>query len=126
MKQSEFTQSAMSDRDLLLEIKQLVSRALPSSCMSVVEIEALTAKLELPVSQLNVAEKAFVFFESKNIKTVGDLVRLSESDLLTSPLLGRRSYYSIVAELASMGLRILNKKWLGKFEQGGKWKDLLI
>lgn len=107
---SEPTQFTSADRDLLVEIKQLVTRALPSSCMSILEIEALTAKLELPVTMLNFPETAFRFFESSEIKTVGDLVRLSESDLLASPLLARRSYDLIVAELASMGLRLINSR----------------
>ena len=61
-------------------------------------------KYALPVRSLALGERARTALESLNVKTVGQLVKLTEQDLLPCCNFGETSLQQIISALASIGL----------------------
>jgi DNA-directed RNA polymerase subunit alpha len=59
-----------------------------------------------PVSKLELSVRSAVCLENDNINYVGDLVQISESELLRTPNFGRKSLNEIKEVLTQMGLHL--------------------
>ncbi|RMG16090.1 MAG: DNA-directed RNA polymerase subunit alpha [Planctomycetota bacterium] len=68
--------------------------------------EALEAQLSLPTSELDLSVRAANCLESENIKTIGELVRMRESDLVKLRNFGRVTLKEIEKKLAERGLSL--------------------
>ncbi len=66
----------------------------------------LRERLALPISDLDLSVRASNCLEQENIKTIGDLVRLSEVDLLTMKNFGKTSLREVKVKLANVGLSL--------------------
>jgi len=66
----------------------------------------LKERLALPISDLDLSVRASNCLESENIKTIGDLVRLSEADLLAMKNFGKTSMREVEQKLAHIGLSL--------------------
>ena len=62
--------------------------------------------LEMPVESLELSVRSANCLRNAEIRTVKDLVRRSERELLTSKNFGRKSLSEIKEVLAKMGLRL--------------------
>jgi len=71
-----------------------------------VEEEALYAKLRLPISELELSVRSCNCLKDANIKTIGDLVRRPESELLEFRNFGKKSLTEINDILKAMGLSL--------------------
>jgi DNA-directed RNA polymerase subunit alpha len=69
-------------------------------------ISELERKLAMPISQLELSVRASNCLESENIMTVGQLVRLSEDDLLAIRSFGKTSLREVKRKLADLGLSL--------------------
>ena len=69
-------------------------------------VSELERKLALPVAQLELSVRASNCLESENIMTVGQLVRLSEDDLLAIRSFGKTSLREVKRKLADLGLSL--------------------
>jgi DNA-directed RNA polymerase subunit alpha len=69
-------------------------------------ISELERKLAMPISQLELSVRASNCLESENIMTVGQLVRLSEEDLLAIRSFGKTSLREVKRKLADLGLSL--------------------
>ena len=69
-------------------------------------VSELERKLATPVSQLELSVRASNCLESENIMTVGQLVRLSEEDLLAIRSFGKTSLREVKRKLADLGLSL--------------------
>jgi len=69
-------------------------------------VSELERKLALPVAQLELSVRASNCLESENIMTVGQLVRLSEEDLLAIRSFGKTSLREVKRKLADLGLSL--------------------
>lgn len=63
-------------------------------------------KLSMPISQLDLSVRASNCLESAKVQTVGDLVRMSETDLLKVRSFGRTSLREVKRKLADLGLSL--------------------
>jgi len=68
--------------------------------------EETMRKLEMPIADLDLSVRASNCLESAEIKTVGDLVSMSESDLLKIRAFGKTSLREVKRKLADLGLSI--------------------
>lgn len=68
--------------------------------------EDLSAKLALPISELELSVRSSHCLESENIRTVGDLVGLDEERLLMVRNFGRTSLEEVKKKLAELGLNL--------------------
>ena len=68
------------------------------------EEEALYAKLRLPISELELSVRSSNCLKDANIKTIADLVRRPESELLNFRNFGKKSLTEINDILKAMGL----------------------
>jgi len=68
--------------------------------------EDLSAKLALPISELELGVRASHCLESENIRTVGDLVGYTEDQLLQVRNFGRTSLEEVKRKLAELGLTL--------------------
>jgi len=66
----------------------------------------LKERLALPINDLDLSVRASNCLESENIKTIGDLVRLSEADLLAMKNFGKTSLREVDQKLRSVGLKL--------------------
>ncbi len=66
--------------------------------------EELAAKLAMPMEALELTVRSSNCLDSNHIETVGQLVKMSESDLLKIRSLGKTSLREIRRKLADMGL----------------------
>jgi DNA-directed RNA polymerase subunit alpha len=66
----------------------------------------LKERLLLPISDLDLSVRASNCLEAENIKTIGDLVRLSEADLLAMKNFGKTSLREVDQKLRSVGLKL--------------------
>jgi DNA-directed RNA polymerase subunit alpha len=66
----------------------------------------LKERLALPITDLDLSVRASNCLESENVKTIGDLVRLSEPDLLAMKNFGRTSLREVELKLRNLGLRL--------------------
>jgi len=69
-------------------------------------VSELERKLAMPISSLELSIRAANCLEAENIMTIGQLVRLSEEDLLTIRSFGKTSLREIKRKLADLGLSI--------------------
>ncbi|MGB2755484.1 MAG: DNA-directed RNA polymerase subunit alpha [Phycisphaerae bacterium] len=69
-------------------------------------VSELERKLAMPTSSLELSIRAANCLEAENIMTVGQLVRLSEEDLLNIRSFGKTSLREIKRKLADLGLSI--------------------
>jgi DNA-directed RNA polymerase subunit alpha len=69
-------------------------------------VSELERKLAMPMSALELSVRAANCLEAENIMTVGQLVRLSEEDLLAIRSFGKTSLREIKRKLADLGLSI--------------------
>jgi DNA-directed RNA polymerase subunit alpha len=72
----------------------------------VVDQEEKQRKLEMPVSTLDLSVRAQNCLEGQAVKTVGDLVRRSESDLLKVRNFGKTTLLEIKTKLRDFGLAL--------------------
>ncbi len=70
------------------------------------EEEALYSKLRLPISELELSVRSSNCLKDANIKTIGDLVRRQESELLEFRNFGKKSLTEIGDLLKAMGLSL--------------------
>lgn len=69
-------------------------------------VSELERKLAMPISALDLSVRASNCLESENIMTVGQLVRLSEDELLSVRSFGKTSLREVKRKLADLGLSI--------------------
>jgi len=69
-------------------------------------VSELERKLAMPIAQLELSVRASNCLESENIMTVGQLVRLSEDDLLAIRSFGKTSLREVKRKLADLGLSL--------------------
>lgn len=70
--------------------------------------EELTSKLNMPLAELELSVRASNCLESVKLETVGQLVKMSESDLLKIRSFGKTSLREIKRKLADIGLSLSN------------------
>ncbi|MHC4954755.1 MAG: DNA-directed RNA polymerase subunit alpha [Planctomycetota bacterium] len=70
------------------------------------EALALRERLLLPISDLDLSVRASNCLESENVRTIGDLVRLSENELLNLKNFGKTSLREIKLKLINSGLEL--------------------
>jgi len=68
--------------------------------------EELAAKLAMPIESLELTVRSSNCLESNNIQTVGELVRMSEADLLKIRSFGKTSLREVRRKLADLGLSL--------------------
>lgn len=68
-----------------------------------------TTKLSMPVSELDVSTRCRRCMERLQVATLGDLIKLTEQELLAMPNFGRTSVNEIKQKLAEMGLELQKK-----------------
>lgn len=68
--------------------------------------KALQERLSMPISQLDLSVRASNCLESAKVATVGELVRMTESDLLKVRSFGRTSLREVKRKLADLGLSL--------------------
>jgi DNA-directed RNA polymerase subunit alpha len=68
--------------------------------------EELVAKLSTPISELELSVRASNCLESVKMETVGQLVKMSEADLLKIRSFGKTSLREVKRKLADMGLSL--------------------
>lgn len=68
--------------------------------------KALQERLAMPISQLDLSVRASNCLESAKVNTVGDLARMSETDLLKVRSFGRTSLREVKRKLADLGLSL--------------------
>jgi DNA-directed RNA polymerase subunit alpha len=68
--------------------------------------EELTEKIAMSIEQLNLTVRSSNCLESNNIQTVGQLVKLTEADLLKIRSFGKTSLREVRQKLADMGLSL--------------------
>ncbi len=66
----------------------------------------MAERLSMPISQLDLSVRASNCLESAKVQTVGDLVRMTEADLLKVRSFGRTSLREVKRKLADMGLSL--------------------
>jgi len=69
-------------------------------------VSELERKLALPIAHLELSVRASNCLESENMMTVGQLVRLSEDDLLAVRSFGKTSLREVKRKLADLGLSL--------------------
>jgi len=69
-------------------------------------VSELERKLAMPIAQLELSVRASNCLESENIMTVGQLVRLSEEELLAIRSFGKTSLREVKRKLADLGLSL--------------------
>lgn len=73
--------------------------------------------LDMEVSSLNITHRTYILLCAKNICSIGDLVRFSESQLLRNVGLSRRSLNEVKEGLAKLGLRLGMETHLKEIEK---------
>ena len=68
--------------------------------------QALQERLSMPISQLDLSVRASNCLESAKVTTVGELARMSETDLLKVRSFGRTSLREVKRKLADLGLSL--------------------
>ncbi len=68
--------------------------------------EELAAKLAMPIEQLELTVRSRNCLESNNIQTVGQLVKMTEADLLKIRSFGKTSLREVQRKLAELGLSL--------------------
>ncbi|MBM3248026.1 MAG: DNA-directed RNA polymerase subunit alpha [Candidatus Omnitrophica bacterium] len=125
-----WTNGGVSPKDALLYAANIEQRhldvfvnfgQLPEEEEEVEEIsaeeKALYEKLRLPISELELSVRSSNCLREEKIKSLGDLVRKSESELLQVRNFGKKSLSEISALLKSMGLSLGMKVDLKKLRK---------
>jgi DNA-directed RNA polymerase subunit alpha len=125
-----WTNGGVSPKDALLYAANIEQRhldvfvnfgQLPEEEEEVEEIsaeeKALYEKLRLPISELELSVRSSNCLREEKIKSLGDLVRKSESELLQVRNFGKKSLSEISALLKSMGLTLGMKVDLKKLRK---------
>ena len=86
-------------RDISRVVKELRARLNLSQ-------EELAAKLGTPIESLDLTVRAGNCLESINVNVIGDLVKMTESDLLKVRSFGKTSLREISRKLSDMGLAL--------------------
>ncbi len=87
--------------------EDMVSRdAAPREVVESVLDKALQERLSMPISQLDLSVRASNCLESAKVTTVGELARMSETDLLKVRSFGRTSLREVKRKLADLGLSL--------------------
>jgi len=68
--------------------------------------EELARKLEMPIQELELSVRASNCLESVKVETVGQLVKMTEADLLKIRSFGKTSLREIKRKLADIGLSL--------------------
>jgi DNA-directed RNA polymerase subunit alpha len=68
--------------------------------------KALQDRLSMPISQLDLSVRASNCLESAKVTTVGELARMTETDLLKVRSFGRTSLREVKRKLADLGLSL--------------------
>jgi len=66
----------------------------------------LAAKLAMPIEQLELTVRSSNCLESNNIRTVGQLVKMTEADLLKIRSFGKTSLREVQRKLDDLGLSL--------------------
>ena len=82
------------------EEKEEAAASLPA------ELNELTEKLVKPITELNLTSRAINCLESANIKTIGELVKHTDSELLKIDNLGNTTLNEIKRRLEELGLSL--------------------
>jgi DNA-directed RNA polymerase subunit alpha len=91
---------------------EIVPEEMPAAAITLPEPEPvakmlnLKERLALPISDLDLSVRASNCLESENIKTIGDLVRLSEAELMAMKNFGKTSLREVEQKLRSVGLKL--------------------
>ena len=91
--------------DIFVSFGQLPEEVEEESEMSKEEI-ALYEKLKLPISELELSVRSSNCLREANVKSIGDLVRRNEEDMLILKNFGKKSLNEIKELLAGMGLTL--------------------
>lgn len=100
-----FVQYGMPGAEIVPEEVPIASLTLPEP-EPAAKLLNLKERLALPISDLDLSVRASNCLESENIKTIGDLVRLSEADLLAMKNFGKTSLREVDQKLRSVGLKL--------------------
>jgi DNA-directed RNA polymerase subunit alpha len=68
--------------------------------------EQLSEKLKMPIQELELSVRASNCLEANHIETVGQLVKMTEAQLLKIRSFGKTSLREIVRKLADLGLTL--------------------
>jgi DNA-directed RNA polymerase subunit alpha len=87
--------------------KETVEEAVPAEPQPTQAIsEEMAAKLAMPIEQLELTVRSSNCLESNNIQTVGQLVKMTEADLLKIRSFGKTSLREVKRKLAELGLSL--------------------
>lgn len=103
--------------DIFVNFGQLVEDEEPDVEMTKEEI-ALYEKLRLSISELELSVRSSNCLREANIKTIADLVRKSEDEMLSFKNFGKKSLTEIKELLAGMGLTLGTQVDLKKLKKG--------
>jgi len=93
--------------DAALEVMDDEVPAMPEPAPQVSREQlALRERLLLPISDLDLSVRASNCLESENVRTISDLVRLSENELLNLKNFGKTSLREIKLKLINSGLEL--------------------
>jgi DNA-directed RNA polymerase subunit alpha len=68
--------------------------------------EELASKLEMSIESLDLTVRSYNCLESNHILTVGQLVKMTEADLLKIRSFGKTSHREILRKLSDLGLQL--------------------
>jgi DNA-directed RNA polymerase subunit alpha len=102
--------------DIFVSFGQLPEEAEEEQEMTKEEL-ALYEKLKLPISELELSVRSSNCLRETNIKTIGDLVKRNEDDMLGIKNFGKKSLTEIKELLAGMGLSLGMQIDIKKFKQ---------
>jgi DNA-directed RNA polymerase subunit alpha len=85
--------------------EQVVSEPAAEPATSMMD-KALQERLSMPISQLDLSVRASNCLESAKVTTVGELARMTETDLLKVRSFGRTSLREVKRKLADLGLSL--------------------
>jgi DNA-directed RNA polymerase subunit alpha len=89
--------------DVFTKITEVVEEEEEESPEEAID-EALLEKLKMPISELELSVRSANCLKEANIKTIGELVQLTEQELLQHRNFGKKSLNELVEILKSMGL----------------------
>jgi DNA-directed RNA polymerase subunit alpha len=86
---------------------ETIEEAEPAEVEQETEVdEQLTEKLKMPIQELELSVRASNCLEASHIETVGQLVRMTEAQLLKLRSFGKTSLREIIRKLADLGLSL--------------------
>ncbi len=86
---------------------ETIEEAEPAEVEQETEVdEQLTEKLKMPIQELELSVRASNCLEASHIETIGQLVRMTEAQLLKLRSFGKTSLREIIRKLADLGLSL--------------------